>query len=80
MDIIIAIIVSSMLSSAATVLILLLNSKAKFVGTLVIDRSDPDAPPLPCLEINKGVGGVEGVAKCKYVTLAIENRNYLPQD
>lgn len=80
MDIIIAIIISAVLSSAATVLILLLASRSKFVGTLVIDRSDPDSPPLPCLEINKGIGGIEGIASCKYVTLEVKNRNYLPHN
>ena len=80
MDIAIAIIISAILSSAVTVLVILLTSRSKFVGTLVIDRSDPDSPPLPCLEINKGVGGVEGIAQCKYVTLAVENRNYLAQN
>jgi hypothetical protein len=79
MDIIIAIAVSAIVSSAATVLILLLNSKSKYVGTLVIDRSEPNEP-LPFIEINKGVGGIEGVANCGYVTLKVENRNYLPQD
>ena len=80
MDIIIAIAVSTIVSSAATVLILLLSSRSKFVGTLVIDRSDPSSPPMPCLEINQGVGGIEGVANCGYITLKVENRNYLPQD
>jgi len=77
MDIIIAIIVSSVVSSIITLYIQ--NRKTKHVGTLVIDRSEPNEP-MPFIEINKGVGGIEGVANCGYVTLKVENRNYLPQD
>lgn len=78
MDIVIAIIVSSIISCVVTLLVR--NAKCKCVGTLVIDRSDPDEPPYAYMEINKGVGGVEGIAQCKFVMLAVENRNYLPQD
>lgn len=77
MDIIIAIIVSSVLSSIITLYIQ--NRRAKHVGALVIDRSEPNEP-MPFIEIYKGVGGIEGIASQKYVTLSVENRNYLPQD
>lgn len=79
MEVTIAIIVSSIISCIVTLLI----ARAKhppFIGTLVIDRSDPNELPVPFLEVIKGVGGVDGISKLEYVTLAVENRNYLSQE
>ena len=78
MDILIAIIVSSVLSSIITLYIQ--NRKTKHGGTLVIDRSEPDEPPMPFIEIYSGVGGIEGIAAQKYITLSVENRNYASHD
>lgn len=52
----------------------------RLVGTLRIDRSDPNEPPSPFLEINKGVGGVDGISRHKYVMLEVRNENYVSQE
>lgn len=78
MEVVIAIIVSSIISCLVTLTIR--NRKAPFVGTLAIDRSDPGEPPYPFFEIVKGAGGLDGVARHSYITLKVENRNYITQE
>lgn len=49
------------------------------VGDLRIDRSVPDEPPRPCLEIYKG-NTIESISKQKFVILKILNEDYLSRD
>lgn len=49
------------------------------VGDLRIDRSEPDEPPKPCLEIYKG-NTIESISQKKFVILKILNENYLSRD
>lgn len=46
------------------------------VGHLRIDRSEPDEPPRPFLEITKGAS-IESISKMKFVILKVINENYL---
>lgn len=46
------------------------------VGDLRIDRSEPNEPPKPCLEIYKG-NTIETISKKKFVILKIINESYL---
>ena len=78
MEVVIAIIVSSIISCLVTLFIR--DRKAPYVGTLAIDRSEPGEPPYSFFEINKGVGGLDGVSRYNYITLKVENRNYITQD
>lgn len=78
MEVIIAIIISSIISCLTTRV--MMNRKSPIVGTLVIDRSDPGEPPYSFLEINSGVGGVDGIARNKLVQLNVRNENYITQE
>lgn len=49
------------------------------VGDLRIDRSEPDEPPKPCLEVYKG-NTIESISQKKFVILRINNENYLSRD
>lgn len=49
------------------------------VGDLRIDRSEPDEPPKPCLEIYKG-NTIDSIAQKKFVMLKIINESYLSRD
>lgn len=49
------------------------------VGDLRIDRSDPDEPPRPYLEIYKG-NSIESISRKKFVFLKIINESYLSRD
>lgn len=49
------------------------------VGDLRIDRSEPDEPPRPCLEVYKG-NTIESISKKKFVILKINNESYLSRD
>lgn len=49
------------------------------VGDLRIDRSEPDEPPRPCLEIYRG-NSIESIAQKKFVILKINNESYLSRD
>lgn len=49
------------------------------VGDLRIDRSEPNEPPKPCLEIYKG-NTIESIAQKKFVMLKINNESYLSRD
>lgn len=49
------------------------------VGDLRIDRSIPDEPPRPCLEIYKG-NTIESISKQKFVILKVLNEDYLSRD
>lgn len=49
------------------------------VGDLRIDRSEPDEPPRPCLEIYKG-NSIESISKKPFVILKILNEDYLSRD
>lgn len=49
------------------------------VGDLRIDRSVPDEPPRPCLEIYKG-NTIESISKQDFVILKILNEDYLSRD
>lgn len=46
------------------------------VGHLRIDRSEPDEPPRPFLEITKG-SSIESIAGMKFVMLKVINENYI---
>lgn len=48
------------------------------VGHLRIDRSEPDEPPRPFLEIASG--SIESIAKKDYIVLKVVNENYLSRD
>ena len=49
------------------------------VGDLRIDRSEPDEPPRPCLEVYKG-NTIDSIAQKKFVILKVINENYLSRD
>ena len=49
------------------------------VGDLRIDRSIPDDPPRPCLEIYAG-NTIDSISKKNFVILTVINKNYLPRD
>lgn len=49
------------------------------VGDLRIDRSEPDEPPRPCLEVYKG-NTIDSIAQKKFVILKIVNESYLSRD
>ena len=49
------------------------------VGYLRIDRSEPDEPPKPFLEIRKGVT-IDGIAQKKVVMLGVVNESYISQN
>lgn len=49
------------------------------VGDLRIDRSEPNEPPKPCLEIYKG-NTIESIAQKKFVILKINTESYLSRD
>lgn len=46
------------------------------VGHLRIDRSEPDEPPKPFLEITKGAS-IESISQMKFVILKVINENYI---
>jgi hypothetical protein len=45
------------------------------VGNLRIDRSEPDEPPRPFLEVKDAT--IETIARHKFVILKVINENYL---
>lgn len=47
------------------------------VGTLRVDRSDPDEPPYLFLELNKNVGDITSKP---YVVLKVSDKNYISRD
>lgn len=49
------------------------------VGDLRIDRSIPDDPPRPCLEVYRG-NTIESISQKKFVILKVVNENYLSRD
>lgn len=49
------------------------------VGDLRIDRSIPDEPPRPCLEVYAG-NTIDSIAQKKFVILKVNNENYLSRD
>ena len=49
------------------------------VGDLRIDRSIPDEPPRPCLEVYRG-NSIESIARKDFVILKIINESYLSRD
>lgn len=53
--------------------------EAESVGDLRIDRSEPDEPPRPCLEVYKG-NTIESISQKKFVILKIINESYLSRD
>ena len=60
----------------ATISTLIVARRLK-VGTLRIDRSDPEDHPYMFLEISKGVGDI---SEFKYVILDISNKNYISHE
>lgn len=46
------------------------------VGHLRIDRSEPDEPPRPFLEITKG-SSIESISSMDFVILKVVNENYI---
>lgn len=53
--------------------------EAGSVGDLRIDRSEPDEPPKPCLEVYKG-NTIDSIAQKKFVILKVINENYLSRN
>lgn len=49
------------------------------VGDLRIDRSEPNEPPRPCLEVYKG-NTIDSISQKKFVILKINNESYLSRD
>lgn len=49
------------------------------VGDLRIDRSEPDEPPKPYLEIYKG-NSIDSISQKKFVILKVINESYLSRD
>lgn len=49
------------------------------VGDLRIDRSMPDEPPRPFLEVYAG-NTIDSIAQKKFVLLRVNNESYLPRD
>ena len=49
------------------------------VGHLRIDRSEPDEPPRPFLEITKGAS-IESISRMDFVILKVINENYISCD
>lgn len=74
MEILIAVIISSIVSSLIT--IWLRKDYKKVVGTLRIDSSDPEDKPYIFLELNKGVGDI---SRRSVVTLKVSTKSYLSQ-
>lgn len=72
MEILIAVIISSIVSSLVT--IWLRKDYDKVVGTLRIDSSDPEDAPYMFLELNRGTGDV---SRRKVVTLKVSTESYL---
>ena len=72
MEILIAIVASSIISSLIT--IWLRKDYDKVVGTLRIDSSDPDDGPYMFLELNSRTGDV---SRRKVVTLKVSTESYL---
>lgn len=73
MEVTIAIIVGSIIGCLVT----LFCQRTKFVGTLRIDRSEPDEPPRIFLELNKGVGDISNL---KRVSLDVSTKNYISHE
>lgn len=46
------------------------------IGQLRIDRSEPDEPPRPFLEVFNGVT-IESISQENYVILKVVNENYI---
>ena len=59
-----------------SLLIFALVLKKRSVGTLRVDRSDPDDGPYMFLELSKGVGDISNK---KYVVLKVDTKNYISQ-
>ncbi len=49
------------------------------VGDLRIDRSEPNEPPQPCLEVYKG-NTIDSISQKKFVILRVNNESYLSRD
>lgn len=45
------------------------------IGNLRIDRSEPDEPPRPFLEVTSG--NIETISKMGFVILKVVNENYI---
>lgn len=56
--------------------VVLIAYRTYYVGTLRIDRSDPNEPPYMFLELDKGVGDI---SRKKNVILKVSNENYISQ-
>lgn len=48
------------------------------VGNLRIDRSEPDEPPRPFLEVTNAT--IETISREKFVILKVINKNYISQN
>jgi hypothetical protein len=53
------------------------NYRGKYIGTLVIDRSDPDEPPYIFSEL---VRPIHEFKDQKFVVMNLENKNYVSHD
>lgn len=73
MEVVIAIIAGAIIGSLAT----FYSLRARFVGTLRIDNSEPDEPPRMFLELSKGLGDISSL---KRVCLDVSTENYISQD
>lgn len=48
------------------------------VGNLRIDRSEPDEPPKPFLEVQNAT--IESIAQKKFIFLKVVNENYISRN
>lgn len=48
--------------------------RAYFIGTLRIDKSDPNEEPYMFLELDKGIGDISSK---KHVVLRVSTKNYI---
>lgn len=65
-------IVGLLLGSIITTLVI---GKKKSIGTLRVDRSDPDDDPYLFLEINPG--GTKSLLRDDYIMLKVKRENYI---
>ena len=64
------------LGLAVGVILALLTNKEKPIGSLCVDKSDPDDGPYLFLEFNPDQNP-EVIMKKSYVTLKVEAKNYI---
>ncbi len=70
------IVISFLVGIVIGCIIVMIFSRLRAVGSLRIDRSDPDDNPYLFLELSKDINRFD----CKkYITLKVRNENYISQ-